>query len=160
MVISEDPWHSHLLPSVWQWSCHYLCLRLRSVATGDRTPISCTRGERSTSTPPCNVQHTFNKPFSTTLVQYLRISKPPPDPPIRYCIHSFSRTTLLYVASFIPLHKTNVFVSLIHNPSRLVQCLFHYSSFACSIILASSLFYWHFTYSTTWSNAPLFTTLV
>ena len=21
MVISEDPWHSHLLPSVWQWSC-------------------------------------------------------------------------------------------------------------------------------------------
>ena len=22
MVISEDPWHSHLLPSVWQWSCH------------------------------------------------------------------------------------------------------------------------------------------
>ena len=24
MVISEDPWHSHLLPSVWQCSCHYL----------------------------------------------------------------------------------------------------------------------------------------
>ena len=24
MVSSEDPWHSHLLPSVWQWSCHYL----------------------------------------------------------------------------------------------------------------------------------------
>ena len=24
MVISEDPWHSHQLPSVWQWSCHYL----------------------------------------------------------------------------------------------------------------------------------------
>ena len=23
MVISEDPWHSHLLPNVWQWSCHY-----------------------------------------------------------------------------------------------------------------------------------------
>ena len=27
MAISEDPWHSHLLQSVWQWSCHYLlCL--------------------------------------------------------------------------------------------------------------------------------------
>ena len=52
MVISEDPWHSHLLPSVWQWSCHYLILRLRSVATGDRTPIYHMRGERSTSTPP------------------------------------------------------------------------------------------------------------
>ena len=24
MVISEDPWHSHLLPSVSHWSCHYL----------------------------------------------------------------------------------------------------------------------------------------
>ena len=33
MVISKDPWHSHLLPSVWQWSCHYLFLRPRSVAT-------------------------------------------------------------------------------------------------------------------------------
>ena len=24
MVTSEDQWHSHLLPSVSQWSCHYL----------------------------------------------------------------------------------------------------------------------------------------
>ena len=24
-------------PSIWQWSCHYLFLRLRSVATGVRT---------------------------------------------------------------------------------------------------------------------------
>ena len=47
MVISEDPWHSHLLPSVWQWSCHYLFLRLWSVATGDQTPISRMRGERN-----------------------------------------------------------------------------------------------------------------
>ena len=52
MVISEDPWHSHLLPNVWQWGCHCLFLRLRSVATGDRTPLSRIRGERSTSTPP------------------------------------------------------------------------------------------------------------
>ena len=42
MVISEDPWHKHLFPSVWQWSCHYLFLRLRSVATGDRSPIVLT----------------------------------------------------------------------------------------------------------------------
>ena len=34
MVISEDPWHSHLLPSVWLLGCHYLFLRFRSVATG------------------------------------------------------------------------------------------------------------------------------
>ena len=38
MVISEDSLHLHLLPSVWQWSCHYLFLRLRSVSTGHRTP--------------------------------------------------------------------------------------------------------------------------
>ena len=38
MVISEDPWYSHLLLSVWQWSCHYLFLLLRSVAAGMRTP--------------------------------------------------------------------------------------------------------------------------
>ena len=30
--------HSHLLPSVWQWSCHYLFLRLRSVVAGIPTP--------------------------------------------------------------------------------------------------------------------------
>ena len=33
MVISEDPWHSHLLPSAWQWSYHYLFFVI-----GDRTP--------------------------------------------------------------------------------------------------------------------------
>ena len=38
MVISEDPWYSHLLPSVRQWSSHYLFLRLRSVAAEIRTP--------------------------------------------------------------------------------------------------------------------------
>ena len=37
MVISEDSWYSHLLPSVWQLSCHYLFLRLRSVTAGIRT---------------------------------------------------------------------------------------------------------------------------
>ena len=30
MFISEDPWYSHQLPSVWQWSCHFLVLRLNS----------------------------------------------------------------------------------------------------------------------------------
>ena len=52
-----DTWSSprtrdtHLMPSVWQWSCHYLSLRLRSVATRDQTRISPMPGERSTSTP-------------------------------------------------------------------------------------------------------------
>ena len=26
MVIPKDPWHLHLLPTAWQWSCHYLFL--------------------------------------------------------------------------------------------------------------------------------------
>ena len=50
--IFEVPWHTHLLPRVWQWSCHYLLLRLVSVAIGDRTPISSMRGELSTCEPP------------------------------------------------------------------------------------------------------------
>ena len=36
--ISEDPWHSYLLPSFWQWSRHYLFSRLRYVTAGIRTP--------------------------------------------------------------------------------------------------------------------------
>ena len=42
MVISEDPWHSHLLQGVQQWDFHYtyLLLRLRSVAGGIRTPVA------------------------------------------------------------------------------------------------------------------------
>ena len=35
---SEYPWHSHLLPNIWQWSCHYLFLRHRFFAAGIRTP--------------------------------------------------------------------------------------------------------------------------
>ena len=38
LVFSESPWHSHLLPSVWQWSCHYLFKQHGSVAAGIRTP--------------------------------------------------------------------------------------------------------------------------
>ena len=34
MVVSKDPWHWHLMPSVWQWSCHYLFWWLRSVTAG------------------------------------------------------------------------------------------------------------------------------
>ena len=39
MVISEDQGHSHLLSSVWQWSCHYLFKQLWTVAAGIRTPL-------------------------------------------------------------------------------------------------------------------------
>ena len=38
MVISKDPWHSNLLPSVKEWSCHYLFLWPRCVADGIWTP--------------------------------------------------------------------------------------------------------------------------
>ena len=53
MVISEDPWHSHLLPSVWQWSCHYLFLRRRSVAARIRTPnLPLAKPTRLPTAPP------------------------------------------------------------------------------------------------------------
>ena len=38
MFISKDMCHSHPFPNIWQWSCYYLFLRLRSVAAGIRTP--------------------------------------------------------------------------------------------------------------------------
>ena len=38
IVIFGDLLHSHLLPSVGQWICHYFCLRRRSVALGIQTP--------------------------------------------------------------------------------------------------------------------------
>ena len=38
MVISQDPWQSRIMPSVWQCNCHYLFLRLKSVAARIRTP--------------------------------------------------------------------------------------------------------------------------
>ena len=40
IVIYEDPWHSYLVPSVWQWSCHYLFIRLSSVTAEIRT-LAC-----------------------------------------------------------------------------------------------------------------------
>ena len=70
MFISEDPWHLNLLPSVWQWSCHYLFLRIRSVATGDRTLTSRTRGESSTSTPPRRLKHVIWSRHSRCCVEW------------------------------------------------------------------------------------------
>ena len=44
MVISENPCHSHLFLSVFQWGFHY---PFRSVASGFEHPIFCMQGERS-----------------------------------------------------------------------------------------------------------------
>ena len=44
MVISKGLWHSHLLPSVWQWSCHYLSKCLYDVGLsrlGFKHPERC-----------------------------------------------------------------------------------------------------------------------
>ena len=37
-MISEDPWHSHILPCIWQWSCHYIFQGLMSATAENRTP--------------------------------------------------------------------------------------------------------------------------
>ena len=46
IIISEDPWHSHLLPNFWQWNCHFLFLQLRSVEAKIRT-LNRMQGEHS-----------------------------------------------------------------------------------------------------------------
>ena len=72
MVFSEDPLHSHLLLNVWQWNSHYLFLRLRSVATGDRTPMSRMRGERSTSMPPRRFKPVLNNQLACIIITLTR----------------------------------------------------------------------------------------
>ena len=49
MVISEDPWHSHLLPNVWQWSCHYRFYDVGLSRLGFENPTFRLRGQRSNS---------------------------------------------------------------------------------------------------------------
>ena len=49
MAIAEDPCYPNLLPSAWQWSCHYLSWRFMSVLTRDVFPISRFQGKRSTT---------------------------------------------------------------------------------------------------------------
>ena len=39
IVIFKDLWHSQLLPSVWQWSCHYLFYELSLSRLGFKHPI-------------------------------------------------------------------------------------------------------------------------
>ena len=47
MVISEDTWHSLLLPSVSQWSCHCLFYELGLSRLGFEHPTFRMRGERA-----------------------------------------------------------------------------------------------------------------
>ena len=63
MVISEDPWYLHL----WQWSCHYLWLRLWSVAAGIwfEHQTFHVRGERANRTRRFNHRITSLKYMKT-----------------------------------------------------------------------------------------------
>ena len=38
MVISENPWHSYLMPSAYHWRCQFRFLWIRFVKNGIRTP--------------------------------------------------------------------------------------------------------------------------
>ena len=69
IVISEDPWHSHLLPSVWQWCCYHLCLRHRSVAAEIRTPNIPLAGPRlSLTAPPPRLIPSYNSVLTIVTV--------------------------------------------------------------------------------------------
>ena len=58
MVISEDPWHLHLMPIVCQWSCHYLSYDIGLSKLGFEHPTL--QGERSN--PPLRREY-LNKVF-------------------------------------------------------------------------------------------------
>ena len=82
MDISGDLSHSHLLPSVWQWSCHYLILRVWSVAAGIRTPNPphARRTLYSTAPPPRDIL-VYTKTIPIPLNHYNEKSKD------TYCLH-------------------------------------------------------------------------
>ena len=74
MVISEDPWHSHLLPSVWHWSCLYLFLRLKFVATTDRTPDH-PHERRTLYVNATAVVDLIFFPWALNMIQLMKVSK-------------------------------------------------------------------------------------
>ena len=73
MVISEDPWHSHLLPSVWQWKCHNLFVQLRTVTAGIRTPNlqHARRTLYPTAPPPWCLKDVVNMYLTGITSEYL-----------------------------------------------------------------------------------------
>ena len=76
-VISEDPWHSHLLPSVWQWNCQCLFERLGSNAARIRKkqPYACQSNAQPIAPPPrCSLNkryyvHVHVKTFTMNIQQ-------------------------------------------------------------------------------------------
>ena len=67
----DDLWHLHLLPSVWQWSCHYLFLELFMSRLIIEHPTFRLRGERSIRLPLDKLKillHNLFTPFQTKKV--------------------------------------------------------------------------------------------
>ena len=69
MVISEDPWHSHVMPRVCQWSYHYLFYRIWSVAAGIRTLNLPLAGERYKS---LRHRRGFNNQYFQYFITYVQ----------------------------------------------------------------------------------------
>ena len=76
MVISEDPWHSHLLPSYWQRSCHYLFYDWGLSRLGFEHPTFRMRGER-----PKRLRHRSGVPSSLACCWWPNREDVPSDSP-------------------------------------------------------------------------------
>ena len=77
MVIFEDPWHLHLKPGFWQWSCRYLFEWLVFVLTSNRsnrTPISRMRGECSTFWSPRRAMKEGRKMAINNFMSWLHLN--------------------------------------------------------------------------------------
>ena len=62
MLTSEDTWHSHLMPDVWQWMCHYCINNLGLSRLEFEHPTFRLRGEQSNT-----LRHHFKKYFFYSL---------------------------------------------------------------------------------------------
>ena len=100
--ISDDPWHSHLMSSVSQWSCHYQIERHRSVAAGIRTPnLSLARR----TSPPRWIFFVSNPHETNEPVGFLSLYTVDVKGDYYCCVHSWSEIWLLWIKCPDRVHK-------------------------------------------------------
>ena len=88
MVISENPWHSHLLPSYWQRSCHYLFYDWGLSRLGFEHSTFRMRGER-----PKRLRHRSGVPNSLACCWW------PNREDVPFIVHNQRFVTVMNVAA-------------------------------------------------------------
>ena len=146
MVISDYPWHLHLLPSLFQWSCHYLFLWLGSVAAGNRTPNLPLAGPTlsPTAPPPRCLELNLIKIFTEYHVRFF-IYNPDHEYPTFEIILMRSQLSVIFrnfAYTTIPIFqpfKMKQSLQVYSDSPIIMSCIW---SSCIQNILRYTLFYW------------------